>query len=226
MSTSKRSSTPKQPDRAKRIQALAGNADADCQEQFNVQIGLRTSVPKSPKYTANPNLATTFDAWSGATDKAQGVYKEIIATETGLKQLYTSLSGLMLQYRLDRDTFLVMVSGVCESEDDAKSFGLQTKSVRRRHIEAGVPGDVHVVFGDVGGDFTLRWSRVDGAAAYVAEQSSAEPEHEASWAQCYMGSAPSFKMTGLTVGQKLWFRLRSIGKKPSAWSAPTAVIVR
>jgi hypothetical protein len=226
MPASKRKSTPKQPERAKRVQPLAGDSGADCQEQFNVQIGLRTTVPKSPKYTASPNIATTFDAWTTSTDKAQTVYKDIIATEKNLKQMYTSLSGLMLQYRVDRDTFLVTVSGVCDSDEDAKSFGLQTKSVGRRRIDAGVPGDVHAIFSDVGGDFTVRWSRVDGAGAYVAEQCSADPEHEASWAQCYMGSAPSFKMTGLTVGQKLWFRVRSIGKKPSAWSAPIALIVR
>ena len=226
MPASKRKSTPKQPERAKRIQPLAGDAAADCQEKFNVQIGLRTAVPKSPKYTASPNIATTFDAWSASTDKAQTVYKEIIVTETNLKQLYTSLSGLMLQYRIDRDKFLVTVSGVCDSVEDARSFGLQTKSSGRRHIDAEAPGDAHAIFSDVVGDFTMRWSRVDGAGAYVAEQCSADPEHEASWAPCYMGSAPSFKMTGLTLGQKLWLRVRSIGKKPSAWSAPIAVIVR
>jgi hypothetical protein len=226
MPTLKRNSTPKQPQRAKRIQPSAGDATADCQEQFNIQIGLRTTVPKSPKYTASPNLATTFDTWSTSTDKAQFLYKDIIATESSLKQMYTSLGTLMLQSQVDRDAFLVAVSGVCDNEDDARSFGLHTKGGKRRHIEAGAPSDLHVVFTDVVGDFTVRWSRVDGAGAYVAEQCSGAPELETSWAQCYMGSAPSFKMTGLTLGQKLWFRVKSIGKKPSAWSEPTAVIVR
>ena len=222
----KRKSAPKQPQPPKRIQPKAGDASADCQEQFSIQLALRTTVPKSSKYTASPNIATTFEAWSAATDKAQVLYNNIQATESTLGQMYNSLGGLMLQYKVERDAFLVAVSGVCDTEEDARSFGLQTTSGRRRHIEAGAPDDLHVVFTDVVGDFTMRWTRVDGASAYIAEQCSGDPELETSWVQCYVGSAPFFKMTGLTVGQKLWFRVRSIGKKLSVWSEPTAVIVR
>ena len=218
-------STPKQPKSAKRVRPLAGDASADCQEQFNIQIALRATVPKSPKYTARPNVETTFNTWSTSTDKAHDLYKGILADESALKQKYTSLGSLMLQYEVDRDAFLVAVSGVCDNDEDARSFGLKTRATRR-HVEAGAPGDVHGVFSDVVGDFTVRWSRVDGAGAYIVELSSGPPESEASWTQCYIGSRASFKMTGFTLGQKIWFRARSIGKKPSAWSEPTAVIVR
>lgn len=224
MTTLKRG-TPKQPKPAKRLHASAGDATADCQEQFNIQIALRATVPQSAKFIATPGLATMFNTWSTSTDNAQALYKEIIAAESVLEQKYTSLGTLMLQYKNDRDAFLVGAAGVCDNEDDIRAFGLKTKSGRRR-IEVAVPGDLHVTFGDTIGELTVRWPRIEGAAAYIAELTSAEPDLETGWSQCYAGSGSSFRLTGLTMGQKIWLRVRSLAKKPSAWSKPIEVIVR
>lgn len=221
----KKSSTPKQTRPARRVRPIAGDASADCQEQFNSQISLRATVPQSPKFSASPSVATTFAAWSASTDKAQTSYREIIATESTLEQMYTSLAGHMLQYTINRDAFLVAVSGVCDSDEDAKTFGLRTRTSRRR-VEAEAPSEVQAICGDVVGDLTVRWPSIKGAGAYIAEQCSGDPKLESSWSQCYTGTGPSFKMTGCTLGQQIWIRVRSIGKTPSAWSEPKAVIVR
>lgn len=225
MSALKRSSTPKRPRPAKRIRPMAGDASADCQEQFNIQVGLRTTVPQSPKFTVNPAVATTFTAWSATTDKAQASYRSIIALQSTLEQTYTSLGALMLQYGIDRDAFLVAVSSVCENDEDARAFGLSARS-RQSRAAAGVPVDLRFVFGDVVGELAVRWPPIPGAAAYIAEQSSGDPALQANWTQCYAGTAAFFKITGLTLGQKLWFRVRSIGKGLSAWSEPSDVTAR
>jgi hypothetical protein len=220
-----RSGIPKQPKPAKWVRLKAGDAAADCQGKITIQKRLRATVPLSPKFAISPAVGTTFTAWSAVTDKAEVLHQSIIDAESTIEQMYTSLSVLMLQYKLARDGFLVAAENVCENEDDARAFGLLPAADAKR-LDAEAPDTLHFVFGDVVGDVTVRWPRVPGAGAYIAEQSSVDPPTDASWVKCYMGKSPSFKMTGLTLGQKLSFRVMSIGRTLSAWSAPTSVVVR
>jgi hypothetical protein len=46
-----------------------------------------------------------------------------------------------------------------------------------------------------------------------------------SWVNCYTGMSPFFVYTG-TPGQKVWIRICSVGKAPSAFSTPFLVILR
>jgi hypothetical protein len=220
----KKRGVPKQPKVATRIQIVVPDANADVQGKINVQQGLRVTVPKSSKYDPDSPVATSFDGWTATTDKAEALYQGIIKAESVLEQLYTSLGTVMGQYALDRDVFIAAVRGVCENEADAKEFGLDV-STHRRRVDAAVPDAPHFSFGDVGGSLTVRWPAVLGAGAYIAEQRVEAPTDE-SWEQCYMGRSPFFKLASLTLGKKLWFRVRAIGKTPSAWSDPSLVVVR
>jgi len=220
----KKIGVPKQPKPSKRARTTIADGNADFQGKINIQNGLRAIVPLSPKVAQYPALGTTFDAWSATTDKAAVLYKTIIETEATLEQLFGSLGTIMGQYSLDRASFLLAAQMACPTADEAKALGLSTIA-ERKSLVAGAPVTLNFIFGDVAGDLTTRWSRVPGAGAYVGEQ-SVDPPTEESWEQCYMGKSPSFKLTGLPVGEKLWFRIRSVGKTPSAWSAPAFVVTR
>lgn len=220
----KKIGVPKQPKAATRIQIVVPDANADFRGKINIQQGLRATVPKSSNYEPNSPVATSFDGWTATTDKADALYQSIIKAESALEQLYTSLGTMMGQYALDRDTFIVAVRGVCKNEADAKEFGL-TASTHRRRVDAAVPDAPHFIFGDVGGELTVRWPAVHGAGAYVADQ-RADASTDESWAQCYMGRRPFFKLASLALGERLWFRVRAIGHTPSAWSGPACVVVR
>ena len=225
MPAKKRSHTPKQPSPVKRVKLRAGDGKADCQGKINIQRGLRVTVPKSPKYKEDPSVEVAFEVWTETTDKVEEIHQRIINAESALKQMYTSLGSLLHQYKIDRDVFLVAAERVCVNELDAKEFGLLT-TASVKHIDAETPGELRVRFGRTAGDLSVRWRRVPGAGAYVAQQSSVDPPTEASWVECYAGTRPSFKLTGHTLGEKLFLRIKSLGKTPSAWSEPTAVIVR
>jgi hypothetical protein len=52
-----------------------------------------------------------------------------------------------------------------------------------------------------------------------------DPPTATSWASCYTGMSPFFLLTG-SPGDKVWIRIASVGKAPSAWSAAFLVILR
>lgn len=224
MATKKKIGVPKQPEPIKRVRITAPDAGVDCQGRITIQKGLRVIVPQSPKYAPNSRLATAFDAWSATTDKAAVIYQNIIDTEAQLESLYTSLGTVMGQFSIDRDGFVVAAQAVCQNEDDASALGLATAAARKS-VDAESPSDIRFIFSRVMGELTVRWPLVPGAGAYAAEQ-SVDPPSAASWVDCYMGKAPSFKLTSLTPGQKLWVRVKAIGKTPSAWSDPVSVVAR
>jgi hypothetical protein len=216
---------PKQPKPANRIRITNPDANAEHRGKIDIQKGLRTTVPHSPKYSTTSPVATTFDAWTATNDKADKIYESIITASSNLEQLYTSLGTMMGQYAIDRDAFLVAARAVCNNEDDAKSFGLSTPT-HRRQFDAVPPSALHFAVGGVPGDLAVRWPAVRRAGAYVAEQCAGNAPTDAGWVQCYMGRPPSFKLTQLTLGETLWFRVRSVGKTLSAWSDPAFVVVR
>ena len=129
----------------------------------------------------------------------------------------------MSQFGLDRAAFLLVAETACHTADEAKALGLSTPA-ERKTVEAAAPGELHFIFGDPG-ELTTRWPSVPGAGSYVGELSD-DPTTEESWKQCYMGTSPFFKLTGLPVGERRWLRIRSVGKTPSAWSAPSSVVTR
>ena len=59
-----------------------------------------------------------------------------------------------------------------------------------------------------------------GARSYVVQQSP-DPPTNTSWTQITIVVKPQTTVTGLTGGQKYWFRVAAVGPKgQSAWSDP------
>jgi hypothetical protein len=213
---------PKEPKAAKGVRVTLGDGKADFQGKVNIQKGVRTTAPQSPKFT--PAIKTVLDKWSTDTDQAVTLYEHIIEQEKELEQSYGVLGNLMLQVGLDRDAFITAVQGACTTDADAKSFGAN-QVTRGKHVEPLSPRAIRQIQTGVPGTNKIRWPSEAGAASYMAEVSTVDPLNATSWAGCYTGMSPFFVYAG-TPGQKVWFRLCAVGKAPSAWSTPFMMILR
>jgi hypothetical protein len=217
----KKAGVPKQPKPARRVRVKLGDGNADFQGKTNIQKGLRATAPQSPKFT--PAVKVTLDTWSASTDKAVVLYDDIIKQEAALEQSYGTLGTVLLQVGLDRDAFINAVQNVCTSTADAKSFGADAIG-GGKHVEPAAPVEIRQIQTDLQGANKIRWPSEPGAASYMAE-ASADPPTASSWTGCHTGMSPFFVYAG-APGQKVWFRICSIGKAPSAWSTPFLVILR
>jgi hypothetical protein len=213
---------PTEPKAAKRIRYRPGDATAAFQGRVNVQKGIRTTAPQAAKF--NPTIKANLDAWSADTDKAVAHYSTIINLESQLEQEYGALGTVLVQVGLDRTAFITSVEAVCTSEADAKSFG-GNAVVTGKHVEPVSPSVFREIETGVPGSNKIRWLSEVGAAAYMAEASTVDPPTATSWGNCYTGMSPFFLYTG-TPGQKVWFRVCSVGKAPAVWSAPFLIILR
>jgi hypothetical protein len=218
----KQPGVPKEPKKAKGVTVTLGDSRADFQGKVNIQKSLRTAAPQSPKI--NPAITAALNTWSKDTDQAVTVYASIIDQEKALEQSYGQLGNLLLQMGLDRQAFITAVQGVCVNDADAKSFGCNQR-VRSPHVEPVAPAAIRQIDTGVVGTDKIRWPSEPGAASYMAEVSTADPPTPTSWAGCYTGMSPFFTYTG-PPGQRVWFRICSVGKAPSAWSTPFMVILR
>ena len=74
--------------------------------------------------------------------------------------------------------------------------------------------------GDHDGQIDLQWDKVSRARSYVVEQSP-DPPTATSWTNSATVVKTEAAITGLTSGQRYWFRVAAVGAKgQSAWSDP------
>jgi hypothetical protein len=218
----KKPGVPKQPKAAKRIRFTLGEGHADFQGRANVQKSVRNTAPQSPKFT--PAIKTALDNWSGSTDKAVALYEDIIAKEVALEQAYGNLGTAVAQVNTDRDDFVTEVEKVCTTAADAQTFGGNAVT-RSKAIDAVAPATLRQILTDVHGTNRFRWPSIPGAGSYMAEVSTVDPPTATSWTSCYVGRAPFFVYAG-TPGQKVSFRLCSVGRVPSPWSVIFTMTLR
>ncbi len=217
----KKPGTPKEPKPAPHVRITLGDTDADFQGRVNVQLGLRGTAPQSPKFTAA--IKTPLDAWSASTDQARATYTLIINAEAALEQMYGTLGTTLLQVNLNREAFITALQGVCANAEDAKGFGANAV-VRGAYVAPLPPNAIRQIATSTAGTNKIRWPSVPRAGSYQAQR-SVDPPTATSWVGCYMGTPPFFLLTG-SPGDKVWVRISSVGREPSAWSTAFLVILR
>jgi hypothetical protein len=213
--------TPKQPRPPKRARVTLNDSKADFIGRTNVQKGLRTTAPLSPKF--NATIKAILDTWSKDTDQAVTLWDGIVTQEAALEQSYTSLGALLVVLGTDRDGFINALQNVCVSEADAQSFGANVVPAAKS-VEPGPPTTIRQIDTGVPGQNKIRWLGEPGAASYMAD-ASVDPPTASSWGNCYTGRSPFFVYPG-TPGQKVWFKICSVGTAPSAWSTPFLITLR
>jgi hypothetical protein len=213
--------TPKQPRPPARSRVTLNDSKADFMGRTNIQKGLRVTAPQSPKFT--PAIKTLLDNWSKDTDTAVTLWDGIVTQEAALEQSYTTLGAQILTVNVDREAFVNGLQSVCTSQADAESFGANSR-VKGKSVDPMAPSVIRQIDTAVSGANRIRWLTEPGAASYQAE-ASVDPPTATSFANCYTGKSPFFVYAG-TPGQKVWFRICSIGAGPSAWSTPFLVTLR
>jgi hypothetical protein len=84
------------------------------------------------------------------------------------------------------------------------------------------PENLGATMGDLDGTIDLALNRVHGAGSYVFQMSQT-PAAAASWQQVAISARSSCTITGLTSGQKYWFRCAAIGTAGQGpWSNPAS----
>jgi hypothetical protein len=217
----KKPGTPKEPKAAPRVRITLNDAKADFQEKVNIQLGIRTAAPQAPKFTVA--IKTPLDAWSASTDQARAQYATIISAEAALEQGYGALGTTLLQVGLNRDAFVNALQNVCANPDDAKSFGVSTVT-HGTYVPPNAPVSIRQIATAVPGSNRVRWLSEAHAGSYQAER-SVDPPTATSWVACYTGTPPFFLLTG-SPGDRVWVRICSVGKLPSAWSTAFLIILR
>jgi hypothetical protein len=217
----KKPGTPRQPKAATRTRITLDDSKADFQGRANIQIGLRTTAPKSPKFT--PAIQLVLNTWSASTDQATAQYTAIINAEAALEQMYGVLGTTLLQVNLDRTAFVTALENVCANADDAKGFGASAVT-HGTYLPPVPPVAIRQVATDVAGSNRVRWPSEPHAGSYQAER-SVDPPTASSWVPCYTGTSPFFILTGAPQ-DRVWVRICSVGRAPSAWSTPFLVILR
>ena len=217
----KKPGTPKEPTPAPHVRITLGDSEADFQGRVNVQLGLRATAPQSPKFTAV--IKAPLDLWSTSTDQARGLYTQIINAEAGLEQLYGTLGTTLVQVNLNRDAFINALQGVCSNAADAQGFGANAV-VRGAYVPPGAPAGIRQIATATPGTNKIRWPSELRAGSYQAQR-SVDPPTATSWVGCYTGTPPFFLLTG-SPGDKVWVRISSVGREPSAWSTDFLVILR
>ncbi len=217
----KKAGTPKEPKPAPHVRISLGDSNADFQGRVNVQLGLRATAPQSPKFTAV--VKAPLDLWSGNTDQARALYTSIINAEAALEQMYGTLGTTLLQVNLNREAFINALQTVCANADDAKSFGANTV-VRGVYVPPGPPAAIRQIATTTPGNNKVRWPSEPHAGSYMVQR-SVDPPTATSWVGCYTGTPPFFLLTG-SPGDRVWVRVCSVGREPSAWSAAFLVILR
>jgi hypothetical protein len=97
-------------------------------------------------------------------------------------------------------------------EDDALiiSAGMGVKAPATPTGDIGILEGVTFTSGDSDGELDYMWNNKAAAVSYVIEMSTTPP-NEANWVQIKTVTTSKGTLTGLTSGQRYWFRVAAIG---------------
>lgn len=96
--------------------------------------------------------------------------------------------------------------------------------VRASNLSSGQPpsppSSLNATTGDHEGEIDLTWNAVANARSYIV-QSSPNPPTNSSWTQAAIVSISKATVSGLTGGDKYWFRVAAVGSAGNSdWSDP------
>ena len=167
--------------------------------------------------TPNPTLATltavtnTVEQLNADVQAARAAAR---AKTSELKESEATLARMLSQMA----SYVESISGGDEAM--IASAGMTRRAPRSTPAVPPAPTGLLATAGDHDGQIDLQWDKVRGARSYVVEQSP-DPPTATSWTNSTTVVNTEAAITGLTAGQKYWFRVAAIGPKgQSGWSDP------
>jgi hypothetical protein len=167
--------------------------------------------------TPHPTLATI----TGVTNTVEQLNADAQAARAAARMKASELT----ESEATLDRVLAQLASYVESisgGDEAMiaSAGMTTRAPRSAPTMPPPPEGLLATAGDHDGQINLQWEKVKGARSYVVQQ-SADPPTNTSWTNSTTVVKPSATITGLTPGQKYWFRVAAVGPRgQSGWSDP------
>jgi hypothetical protein len=187
---------------------------------------LQTAITKLTGNAALPNPNPSLIISQAAHDAAQAKLDLIDAKEQELVQL-----------RLERDAAM---EAAMDIYDQLGSFvenksngdpviitggGYDTVGERQPAPPVGQVMNLRLTHGDQEGWVDVAWNRIKSARSYMVEL-SADPLGPNTWQPNQIAPRSTCTIKGLTLGAKVWVRVRAVGgESPGLWSDPATIIV-
>jgi hypothetical protein len=186
---------------------------------------IKTAMTGNANFTTpNPTLASLGTLITAATTKVAAQKAAQMAAKQATDDRDVAIDSLIASLTSLAD-YVANVSG-----GDAvkiESAGMSVKAAAAPVGPLDTVQNLSVTAGDTEGRLDLQWDPVRGTKNYQV-QSSTDPNVPANWRLVDSCSGSKLSLTGLTSGDKLWFRVRAKAPKPvndGAWSDPATKIV-
>ena len=161
--------------------------------------------------TAATKLETDNNTLANLRQQAEGQTGVVAASEAALDDLLTKL-GAYVDTIADGD------------ETKIRSAGMDVRSGAAPIGQLPAPTDLSATTGDRDGELDVQWNRVKGASSYVVEQTT-DAAAATGWKSAGVATKSKQSVTGLTTGQKYWFRVAAIGAAGQGpWSDPATKV--
>jgi hypothetical protein len=178
------------------VAALTGNANF---ENPNPALATVTAIANSVEQLNATAQAKRMEAKAATADAAEG--------EATLARTLSQLAS-----------YVESVSG--GNETLIMSAGMGVRAPQGASTALPAPTGLLATAGAHDGQLKAQWDRVKGARSYVVQQSP-DPPTATSWTSSATVVKTKATITGLTPGQKYWFRVAAIGPGgQSGWSDP------
>ena len=184
---------------------------------------IKTSMTGNASFTApNPTLTVFGTKITDATTKVAAYNASVTASQTAMSDRDTSLEALRQTMR-QLAAYVENISG-----GDAVKIESAGMGVRSAATKVGVPAqalNLVLTEGDFEGTLDAAWDAVYGASSYEI-QTSPDPMTATSWTFKMTSPKSSATLPALTMGARVWVRVRAIGAAgPGPWSDPAVKTV-
>jgi hypothetical protein len=165
----------------------------------------------------SPNLAEV----TASADTLEGAYNAAV-TARQAAQAATATQDVAEQ---KLDGLLTRLGSHIEDAADGDEAKIRKAGFDVRADRAAVgalpsPTDLSATTGDKEGAIDLAWNRIAGAKSYVVEMTT-DAAAATGWKSAGVCTKSSNTVTGLTSGQKYWFRVAAVGASGQGpWSDP------
>jgi len=174
--------------------------------------------------TPNPTLASVSTALATATAKVAAQKAAVQAAKQATDERDAAIAALVMLITSLGDH----VSNVSQGNRvKIESAGMGVKASAAPIGPLPQVQNLSITAGDAEGRLDLQWDPVRGTKNYQVQMGT-DPNLPASWKLVDSCSGSKFSLTGLTSGQKLWFRVKARAPKAvndGAWSDPATKIV-
>lgn len=174
--------------------------------------------------TPNPSLASVTTALTLATTKVAAQKAAQQAAKQATDDRDAAIATLVTLVTSLSDYVANVTQG---NKVKIESAGMSVKASAAPIGPLPQVQNLSITAGDAEGRLDLQWDPVRGTKNYQVQMST-DPNVPANWKLVDSCSGSKLSLTGLTSGQKLWFRVKARAPKAAndgAWSDPATKIV-